>query len=212
MSKRAHNWPVLALKGLVGVLAVGIAISMSTPTPVGELLGDRFAFDDASAAARVLQFEAAIDRIEAHPITGSGFYEVGGYTVHNLFLSAWMNAGIFAFLLVVCCYVFLVGRWMSFIWTLTTNRERWVLPLAPEWVAPLPLLPFFRVWLSGDGGNLFLGEWIAVAAFLGLMLANDLKRSVNKSVETVAVPKHRPPAPAVATALSSHRRMQRRLR
>lgn len=214
LSKRVHNLPILALKGLAGVLAVGIAYSMSNPTPVGELLGDRFAFDDASAAARVIQFAAAIDRIEAHPITGSGFYEVGGYTVHNLFLSAWMNAGIFAFLLVVCFYVFLIGRWFSFVWTLITNPERWVLPLAPEWVAPLPLLPFFRVWLSGDGGNLFLGEWIAVGAFLGLMLANDLKRSVTGSVEAtpIRVPDE-PPRPRVRTpALSPQRRLQRPLR
>jgi O-antigen ligase len=177
LAKRVHNLPVLALKGLAAILAVGIAMSVSTPTPVGELIGDRFAFDDASAAARVVQFGAAIDRIEAHPITGSGFYEVAGYTVHNLFLSAWMNAGIFAFLFVVIFYLILIGRWVAFVWTLVRFPERWVLPLAPEWVAPLPLLPFFRVWLSGDGGNLFLGEWIAVAAFLGLILANDLKRT-----------------------------------
>jgi O-antigen ligase len=192
LSKRVHNMQVLALKALAAVIAVGIAVSMTTPTPVAELMTDRFAFDDASAAARVLQFEAAIDRIERHPITGSGFYEVGGYTVHNLFLSAWMNAGIAAFLSVVCFYVLLIGRWMSFVWTLIKHPERWVLPLAPNWVAPLPLLPFFRVWLSGDGGNLFLGEWIAVAAFLGMILANDLKRSVTAAVEAVPVPQTGP--------------------
>ena len=198
LAKRVHNLQVLALKALAAILAVAIAISLSTPTPVGELIGDRFAFDDASAAARVVQFEAAIDRIEEHPITGSGFYEVAGYTVHNLFLSAWMNAGIFAFLFVVSFYVLLVGRWVSFVWNLVRHPERWVLPLAPEWVAPLPLLPFFRVWLSGDGGNLFLGEWIAVAAFLGLILANDLKRM---ALGAAAELPEAPPAPSAPRAL-----------
>jgi O-antigen ligase len=184
LSKQVHNLHFLTLKALTAILALGVAISLTSPTPVAELIGDRFAFDDASAAARVIQFEAAIERIEEHPITGSGFYEVAGYTVHNLFLSAWMNAGIAAFLLVVTFYLLLVGRWVSFVWTLVRNPERWVLPLAPEWVAPLPLLPFFRVWLSGDGGNLFLGEWLAVAAFLGLILANDLRRIAIGAVET----------------------------
>lgn len=145
-------------------------------------MSDRFAFDDASAAARVVQFETAIERIEKHPITGSGFYEIEGYTVHNLFLSAWMNAGIVAFLLVVCFYILLIGRWLTFVWTIARHPDQWVLPLAPEWIATLPLLPFFRVWLSGDGGNLFLGEWIAIAAFLGAILANDLKRNVTRAV------------------------------
>ena len=195
MAKGAHKLHFLLLKALAAVLAVAIAISMSTPTPVGELIGDRFAFDDASAAARVVQFEAAWQRIGEHPITGSGYYEVAGYTVHNLFLSAWMNAGIFAFLCVVIFYILLIGRWVAFVWTLVRFPERWVLPLAPEWVAPLPLLPFFRVWLSGDGGNLFLGEWIAVAAFLGLILANDLKRTaLGTAVEPapVVTPQMRP--------------------
>lgn len=193
-SKPVRNLQLASLKALGAVLAVVAAVTISTPAPVAELITERFTFDDASAAARVVQFETAIDRIEENPITGSGFHKVGGYTVHNLFLSAWMNAGIFAFLLVACFYILLVGRWVSFVWTIATLPERWVLPLAPEWIAPLPLLPFFRVWLSGGGGNLFLGEWIAVAAFLGLILANDLRRVAIGSVAAVPLPQARAPA------------------
>lgn len=172
----AKNLHFLALKSLAAVLAVILAVGLIEQSAVSDLMSDRFAFDDPSAAARVIQFDAAIEKIADHPLTGSGYLQVEGYTVHNLFLSAWMNAGIVAFLLVVCFYVILIIRWATFVWSLVKDPKHWTLPIAPEWVAPLPLLPFFRVWLSGDGGNLFLGEWIAVAAFLGLLLANDLRR------------------------------------
>ena len=177
LAGQSHNLPFLALKGLATVAAVAMFFMLSEPSPVSDLIADRFSFDDNSTGARVLQADVALQRIAQHPLTGSGFYEVGGFQVHNLFLNAWMNAGIAAFLLVVSFYLILVARWLAFVWGLVRHPERWVLPLAPEWVAPLPLLPFFRVWLSGDGGNLFLGEWVAVAAFLGLILANDLKRT-----------------------------------
>lgn len=177
LAGQSHNMPFLAFKGLATVAAVALFFMLSEPSPVSDLIADRFSFDDNSTGARVLQVDVALERIAQHPLTGSGFYEVGGFQVHNLFLNAWMNAGILAFLLVVSFYLILVGRWVAFVWSLVRHPERWVLPLAPEWVAPLPLLPFFRVWLSGDGGNLFLGEWVAVAAFLGLILANDLKRT-----------------------------------
>ena len=57
-----------------------------------------------------------------------------------------------------------------------TQPQRWTLHVAPEWVAALPLCPFFRVWLSGAGGNLFLGEWMAMGTFLGMLFANEMKR------------------------------------
>jgi O-antigen ligase len=181
---RGHSLPFVAMKGLATIAAAAIFFVMSEPSPVSDLMADRFAFDDTSTESRVVQADFALARIAEHPLVGSGFQKVGGYQVHNLFLNAWMNAGIAAFLLVVAFYLLLIGRWVSFVWMLVRSPERWVLPLAPEWVAPLPLLPFFRVWLSGDGGNLFLGEWIAVAAFLGLILANDLRRAATGAVET----------------------------
>ena len=154
----------------------------------------------------MLQADVALERIAQHPLTGSGFYEVGGFQVHNLFLNAWMNAGILAFLLVVSFYLILVGRWVAFVWSLVRHPERWVLPLAPEWVAPLPLLPFFRVWLSGDGGNLFLGEWIAVAAFLGLILANDLKRMALGAAAELPEAPPAPPAPRALRPVGARRK------
>ena len=176
ISNPSQNAHFLMLKGLGVVLALILAVSLSDQSGVTGLMDDRFAFDDQSAEARVEQFSFAIEKISENPIIGSGYQEVDGYSIHNIFLSAWMNAGIAAFLLVVSFYLLLIGRWLAFLLRLARDPRHWLLPLAPEWIAPLPILPFFRVWLSGDGGNLFLGEWIAVAAFLGLVLANDLKR------------------------------------
>ena len=166
----------LGLKALCAVLAIVLVVEFSDSTPVTDLMSDRFAFEDTSAAARLEQYSVAIDRIEKHPWTGSGFYEVDGYPVHNLFLSSWMNAGIAALLTVLAFYFVLIGRWLAFLWMLVKRPERWVLPLAPEWIATLPICPLFRVWISGGGGNLFLGEWMALGVFLGVVLANDLKR------------------------------------
>lgn len=190
---------LLGLKALCAVLAIVLVIEFSDSTPVTDLMSDRFAFEDTSAAARLEQYSVAIDRIEHHPWTGSGFYEVGGYPVHNLFLSSWMNAGIAALFTVLCFYLVLIARWLSFLWMLVKRPERWVLPLAPEWIATLPICPLFRVWISGGGGNLFLGEWMALAAFLGIMLANDLKRrSADPARREPVPPRYRAPRPMSA--------------
>jgi O-antigen ligase len=139
-------------------------------------MSDRFSFEDQSTASRVQQYEAAVVKIKEHPLIGNGYFELDGKPIHNLFLSSWVHAGLAAFVLVLAFYLALLGRWLSILLTVITYPERWVIPIAFEWIAPLPILPLFRVWLSGDGGHLFLGEWLALSAFLGIVLANDLKR------------------------------------
>jgi hypothetical protein len=188
----------LLLKGLVALAAVIVAMGYIEASPVSDLMTDRFAFDDASAAARELQYSVALQKIADSPILGSGYQVVNGYVIHNLFLSAWVNAGILAFLLVLCFYLLLIARWLGFIWALVRRPEDWVLPLAPEWIAPLPLLPLFRVWISGDGGNPFLGEWIALGCFAGLVLANDLRRWALSGMQAGRAPGSRlRPGPAI---------------
>jgi hypothetical protein len=51
-----------------------------------------------------------------------------------------------------------------------------VLPLAPEWLATLAVMPLFRLWLGAEAGILKFPEWIALAAFFGCLLGNDLRR------------------------------------
>lgn len=167
----------LMLKLLVAVGVIGLAFAYTgVESPAAGTMSDRFAFDDQSTSERLNQYSAAFEQIERHPLTGNGYFEVGGQPIHNLFLSAWVHAGLAAFILVVVFYGALLSRWLFVLRNFINRPDRWVIPIAFEWVAPLPILPLFRVWLAGDGGHLFLGEWIAIAAFLGFVLANDLGR------------------------------------
>ena len=184
------------LKALTALVVMILAFGYTdVEAPAASTMSERFAFEDQSTAERVGQYEAAFKQIGQHPLTGSGYSEFTGQPIHNLFLSAWVYAGLAAFILVVIFYLALLARWVSILRTFITSPERWVLPIAFEWIAPLPILPLFRVWLAGDGGHLFLGEWVALAAFLGIVLANDLKlRSVTARRAAGVAP--RPVAPA----------------
>ena len=164
------------LKALTALVVIILAFGYTdVEAPAAGTMSERFAFEDQSTAERVGQYEAAFASIAQHPLTGNGYSEFTGQPIHNLFLSAWVYAGLAAFILVVLFYVALLSRWLSVLRTFMRYPERWVIPIAFEWIAPLPLLPLFRVWLAGDGGHLFLGEWVALAAFLGFVLANDIK-------------------------------------
>jgi hypothetical protein len=162
---------------LLGALLFGLAVTaaswiISTGTPLLSTLQDRFAFDDTSSGTRLLQYSGAMERIEPAFFTGSGFAEVEGQTVHNLFLSAWMHAGLPAFALVLLTIGGLVAAWIATTLRMLRHPQDWVLPLRFGWVSALPLLAFFRIWLSGDAGHLFMGEWLALGAYQGLLLRN----------------------------------------
>src|SRR5215203_577928 len=92
----------LAAKAAGAVAALVLVIGLGNPeSPVSTAMGARYSFEDASAAARTEQATVAFERIRNHPLAGSGYYEVDNEPIHNLFLSAWMEAGLPAFLLVV---------------------------------------------------------------------------------------------------------------
>ncbi len=116
---------ILGVKALAAVAALTMVIGFTNSDAVTGLMADRFSFEDASAEARVEQYQVAMDRIEQHPWMGSGYYLIDGYPVHNLFLSAWMNAGIAAFLAALAFYLILVAKWVSFVWRLVTQPKRW---------------------------------------------------------------------------------------
>ena len=174
---RPANVSSLVLKGLMAFALVVVAVGYTNlEGPAVGTMSDRMAFEDRSTASRLEQYQVALKKIGDQPVVGNGYFELDGRPIHNLFLSSWVQAGLPAFLLVVAFYLALLGRWLSLVWTIAKTPKRWVIPVAFEWIAPLPILPLFRVWISGDGGHLFLGEWIALSAFFGMVLANDLKR------------------------------------
>jgi len=176
-ARPARNVPLLAFK-LTGMAAL-VVFAFGAALPFADLfgtLGERFSFEDASTSSRLTQYSAALDRIALHPWAGSGYFEINGYLIHNAFLGAWVYAGLGALILVLTFYVVVLARWGVFISGVLKRRSRWVLPVAIEWVAVLPVMPLFRVWISGEGGILKFAEWIALSAFFGVWLANTYRR------------------------------------
>ena len=176
MTRPIKNVPVLVIKfaALFAAAVVGIA-SMTASAGIFSTLSDRFSFTDNSTAARLSQYHGAIPMIESHPFAGNGFFTVDGFAIHDAFLNAWAYGGLVAFALVVIFYLTVLRRWIIFVVTAVRESEWWVLPLALEWVAALPFMPLFRMWISGEGGILKFGEWIALSAFFGCLLANELR-------------------------------------
>jgi O-antigen ligase len=158
---------------LIGFTAL-VIVMLSMDTSAGSLIGDRFSFSDRSSGQRFEQYSWALERIEAHPLTGSGMAEFEGMPVHNLFLGAWMHAGLLAFLLVIFTYLALVAAWIGFVIRAVSSPRYWMLEARFEWVAVLPILPMFRVWIAGDAGHPSLIEWTAVCSFFGMIVANRL--------------------------------------
>lgn len=165
--------PVMKTAGFVALAVLAVLFAGSDQAVFGTM-SDRFAFEDASTEHRLAQYEWAMQQIEGNLLVGQGYADALGAVIHNLFLSAWVHAGLLAFLLVVVFYAVIAAEWIVLMWRVVQRPGRWVLPLPFEWVAVLPIMPLFRVWVSGDAGHLFLGEWIALLAFFGLHLRNRL--------------------------------------
>lgn len=172
------------LRGFIVLFAVSVLLVMlNSGKPIFETLSDRFAFDDGSTGARMNQFTWALLRIEEAFFTGSGYAELNGQPVHNIFLSAFMHAGVFAFLLVLAFYVVMVGMWLGFVHRLIREPDHWVLPLRAEWLAVLPLQPLVRMWFSGDAGHHSVVEWTAMGVFAGLIVANSALRATSQEAK-----------------------------
>jgi O-antigen ligase len=185
--------PSLLVKVGGAIVLAMMAITYSVSDfAASNTLSDRFAFDDYSSMSRMIQYQAALQAIQDHPLTGAGYFEVDGHVIHNLFLSSWVHTGVAGFALVMIFYLALVGAWLAFIARAILRPHRWVLPIAPEWLAPLPIMPLFRVWLSGDAGHLFFGEWVSLAIFFGCILANrvrmERRQALLRSLRRIGVP------------------------
>ena len=173
----------ISVIGLIGVgvavclALLGLAILFTSENALFLTLQERFSFNDASAGSRFEQLNWAFGRIETAIFTGSGYAEIGGHPVHNLFVGAWMHAGFTAFVLVVAFYSGLLLTWVGFLFQILSHPETWRLPMRAEWIAVLPIVPMFRVWLSGDAGHMNFVEWIAVGAFVGVIAANRMTQT-----------------------------------
>ena len=172
---RGNVFPLL-LKGSATLAFFIVALNASLLAEnASAVLEERLTFQDPSTAARIGQYRASLELIQERPFAGNGYVEFNGYVIHNLFLSAWVQGGLVAFVLATLFYGGLLAAWLSFLRMIVTRPQSWVLPVAPEWIAPLPMIPLVRMWSSGDGGLMYFGEWIAVGCFIGCMIANQVR-------------------------------------
>lgn len=168
---------LLILSG--GIVLTGIVVSLLLKEgALLDMLESRFSLSDSSATSRLTQQAMSIRLIEQEILTGSGYIPVDDRRIHNLFLGAFVHAGIAAFLMTVVFYVAVLAIWLRFVLRLALGADFKVLNLRPEWVATLPLLPLVRVWLSGDAGHPELAEWLALGCFFGLLAAERWPRNV----------------------------------
>lgn len=163
--------------------ALALILVLSAGSAAMDEIATRLSFEDQSTEGRFNQYSWAFSRIEQNPLAGSGLIEFKGQNVHNLFIGAWLHAGLAAFLLVVVAYLGLFLSWVLFVFRLVAAPGSWVLPVRVEWVAILPLLPLFRVWVAGDAGHPGFGEWVGFGAFFGLILANRRTRNREQGFE-----------------------------
>jgi hypothetical protein len=93
----------ITVAGCVGTITataicvMGVSIILTSENALMSTLIDRFSFDDASTGSRFDQLGWAFSRIEGAIWTGSGYAEIDGHPVHNLFVAAWMHTGLLAF-------------------------------------------------------------------------------------------------------------------
>ena len=169
-----HSGAGLVLKGIVAVfLITAMVLLLSSDQAATAQIGERFSFADASTEGRLQQVGFALAGIEQSILFGSGLAEINGQLVHNLFLGAWLHGGLVAFLTIIVAYTMIVAVWVRFVAQIAFRRASWVLPVRPEWIDALPLLPLFRVWIAGDAGHPGFPEWMALFLFFAVLTMNQ---------------------------------------
>jgi hypothetical protein len=167
------TWCLMGVVFVAASLVAGVFGSSAIDSVMGV-----FKFSDSSADSRLEQYSWAFGLIEERLLLGHGYLEnETGYPIHNLFLSSWAYAGIVGFIFATIFYVGLAFAWLRWLFQAVSKRGYWMLKVRLEWVAVLPVLPLFRVWISGAGGLPAYGEWIALGVFFGLVMRNESERA-----------------------------------
>ncbi|MEW6169455.1 MAG: O-antigen ligase family protein [Pseudomonadota bacterium] len=164
--KSLANMRTMALLGFAAI--VGVAVPMiSGVGSVSTILDERFGSLDEDS--RVAQYENALDLINDSIFLGHGLrveVETGlneSLTVHNLFLASWTEAGIVGALLASAWYAIALLAMLREMFSGNVAGKR-----MPLWLCLLPILPLFRVLVSGSG-RMTLVELISLGLFFGAM-------------------------------------------
>ena len=119
--------------------------------------------DDASRAARLEQYAGAMNYIDANPLIGVGYVQIGGHLIHNVFLFSWVSAGVVPAVLIAIVYVLAFGLVFRALPATIYGDIRWC------GVLGLTSIFLIRITIGGGGG---LPEATAMSA-LAIALALD---------------------------------------
>lgn len=156
-----------ALLGLIGAALLGaMLVALRDLSGLFELVETRFG--GISEDGRLLQFRLTLEAIAEAPLFGQGtghmqeFRAGSRNMVHNLFLSAWVQAGAAALLSALVFTLALAGLMAAGV-----LRHRH----APRRLAAalLLILPLARSQVGGQGGNFALSEWVAISLALAIL-------------------------------------------
>jgi hypothetical protein len=196
-------WCIIVIVGA----ALLLTILLRSTAALDSVLSS-FEFTDKSAESRMGQYSWALSLINDNPLWGHGYrLSEDGYPIHNLFLSSWAYVGLVGFFLTSVFYCCFSWIWIRATTSVLAQPARWVLPGRPEWVLVLPILPLFRVWVSGGGGHPAYGEWLGLAVFAGLLLRNELAAAERRvrpdECRVIEI------EPSLRTARAGHREVSR---
>lgn len=163
LSRKHPTTSLFALFGVfIAVLILPLYVDFSG---FAKIIDERFS--SLSEDGRFRMYDIAVGLINDRPLLGygSGYYDdFGGHKehqVHNLFLGAWIQAGVLSLFCAVGFTLFLA--------TLYFKRLAYYIS-DPSKVCLLGILvlPLFRTQISGSGGNYNLPEWICIAIVMSL--------------------------------------------
>jgi O-antigen ligase len=174
----ARNSATLVVS-LLGAVAAALILVMALPDTVVSALQQRFE-DTGSYESRLEVYAIAIPLIEKSFWVGHGLgapLPNPDDSIHNLFLSAWYNAGILGFL--TSAWFWLAAVTMVGLRILEVMLGRYKmshkLTLFHAWIAVVPIMGLFRCWLIG-GGNLNFSAWFSLGLFFGVLYNEKVLR------------------------------------
>jgi O-antigen ligase len=124
---------------------------------------------------RIDMYVEATDSINRYVLLGRGFgaeSQEFGFQIHNFFLNAWFQLGIFGFLLATLLYSGLVIYWLQQIVRLIIRPHSWVIGIAPKPIMALPIFPLIKMLVGGSPFQTAL-EWFPFGLFFGFTFANE---------------------------------------